>query len=75
MTVQGIRYQYFYSFNGEDWITVPKNFDSAKLSDEYLTAAYGVAFTGAFVGMMIVDGLVTKISTDFDYFCYREYRE
>ena len=50
-------------------------FDSAKLSDEYLTAAYGVAFTGAFVGMMSVDGLGTKIPADFDYFCYRECAE
>ena len=73
--VQGIRYQYFYSFDGKIWTAVPKVFDSAKLSDEYLTAAYGVAFTGAFVGMMSVDGLGTKIPADFDYFCYRECAE
>ncbi len=73
--VQGIRYQYFYSFDGKTWTAVPKVFDSAKLSDEYLTAAYGVAFTGAFVGMMSVDGLGTKIPADFDYFCYRECAE
>lgn len=70
--VQGIRYQYFYSFDGKEWIAVPRVFDSAKLSDEYITAACGVAFTGAFVGMFSVDGQGTKIPADFDYFCYRE---
>ena len=70
--VQRLKYQYFYSFDGDTWTAVPRIFDAAKLSDDYISAACGVAFTGAFVGMMSVDGLGTKIPADFDYFCYRE---
>lgn len=68
--VRGISYQYFYSFDGLDWEKVPAVFDSAKLSDEYIKAVYDAAFTGAFVGMMSVDGLGTRLPADFDYFKY-----
>ena len=68
----GIRYRYFYSFDGTEWTAVPRIFDSARLSDEYIAAARGVAFTGAFVGMFNVDGQGTRIPADFDYFRYRE---
>ncbi|MCI8489067.1 MAG: glycoside hydrolase family 43 protein [Lachnospiraceae bacterium] len=70
--VRGISYQYLYSFDGETWHKTPYIFDSAKLSDEYIKAVYDAAFTGAFVGMMNVDGLGTKIPADFDYFRYEE---
>lgn len=70
--VRGIDYQYFYSFDGNEWNAVPYVFDSAKLSDEYIKEVYDAAFTGAFVGMMSVDGLGTKIPADFDYFIYKE---
>lgn len=70
--VRGIAYQYLYSLDGVKWKTVPYIFDSAKLSDEYIKAVYDAAFTGAFVGMMSVDGLGTRIPADFDYFIYKE---
>lgn len=73
--VRGISYRYFYSFDGEHWESTPYVFDSAKLSDEYIKAVYDAAFTGAFVGMMSVDGLGTKLPADFDYFIYRELPE
>ena len=72
--VRGISYQYFYSFDGAEWKAVPRVFDSAKLSDEYVKAVYDAAFTGAFVGMMSVDGVGTGIPADFDYFRYKEYK-
>ena len=70
--VRGLSYQYFYSFNGINWNAVPYVFDSTKLSDEYIKAVYDAAFTGAFVGMMSVDGLGTKLPADFDYFIYKK---
>ncbi len=70
--VRGISYQYLYSFDGSEWQRVPYIFDSAKLSDEYIKAVYDDAFTGAFVGMMSVDGLGTRLPADFDYFTYQE---
>ena len=72
VSADGIRYRYFYSFDGAEWTAVPRIFDSARLSDEYIAAAQGVAFTGAFVGMFNVDGQGTRIPADFDYFRYRE---
>ncbi len=72
VSADGIRYRYFYSFDGTEWTAVPRIFDSARLSDEYIAAAQGVAFTGAFVGMFNVDGQGTRIPADFDYFRYRE---
>ena len=70
--VRGISYQYLYSFDGRKWNAVPYIFDSAKLSDEYIKEVYDAAFTGAFVGMMSVDGLGTRPPADFDYFRYQE---
>ncbi|MCM1125926.1 MAG: glycoside hydrolase family 43 protein [Lachnospiraceae bacterium] len=70
--VRGIYYQYFYSFDGKIWKETAHQFDSAKLSDEYIKAVYDAAFTGAFTGMFSVDGLGTGLPADFDYFSYRE---
>ncbi len=70
--VRGIHYQYFYSFDGKTWNGTNYIFDSAGLSDEYIKAVYDAAFTGAFVGMVNVDGLGTAIPADFDYFIYKE---
>lgn len=53
-------------------MAVPHVFDSTKLSDEYIKAVYDAAFTGAFVGMMSVDGLGIRLPADFDYFRYKE---
>lgn len=70
--VRGTEYFYLYSFDHETWHKVPYCFDSTKLSDEYIKAVYDAAFTGAFVGMVSVDGLGTRIPADFDYFIYKE---
>ena len=70
--VRGIGYRYFYSFDGNIWHDTEYTFDSAKLSDEYIKAVYDGAFTGAFVGMVSVDGYGTHLPADFDYFSYRE---
>ena len=70
--VRGESYRYLYSFDHEEWGEVPYLFDSAKLSDEYIKAVYDAAFTGAFIGMVSMDGLGTKLPADFDYFIYQE---
>lgn len=70
--VRGISYRYLYSFDGNTWQETMKIFDSARLSQEYIKAVYDAAFTGAFVGMMSVDGLGTRLPADFDYFSYEE---
>lgn len=73
--VRGIEYKYYYSFDQKEWSETPYIFDAAKLSDEYIKAVYDAAFTGAFVGMMSVDGLGTKLPADFDYFTYKVLKE
>ena len=73
--VRGVSYRFLYSFDGTHWEAVPYYFDSTKLSDEYIKAVYDAAFTGAFVGMVSVDGLGTKLPADFDYFQYQEVTE
>ena len=70
--VRGISYQYLYSFDGHTWQETAYQFDSARLSDEYIKAVYDAAFTGAFTGMFCVDGLGTGLHADFDYFSYKE---
>lgn len=70
--VRGISYRYLYSFDHENWTDIGYEFDSAILSDEYIKARYDAAFTGAFVGMVSIDGFGTHIPADFDYFIYRE---
>ncbi|GAA0383068.1 glycoside hydrolase family 43 protein [Bacillus horti] len=64
------RYQYFYSFDGEQWLEIPDVFDSYKLSDDYIQS--GGFFTGAFVGMQCQDTSGQRIYADFDYFLYKE---
>jgi len=70
--VRGISYRYLYSFDGTVWQETSHVFDSAGLSQEYIKAVYDAAFTGAFTGMMSVDGLGTRLPADFDYFSYTE---
>ncbi len=70
--VDGIQYQYYYSFDGKNWNDTNIMFDSAKLSDEYIKEVYDAAFTGAFVGMFNVDGSGSHIPADFDYLVYRK---
>lgn len=70
--VRGIAYHYLYSFDGKNWKDTAYGFDSAKLSDDYVKVVCDAAFTGAFTGMVSVDGLGTGLPADFDYFSYQE---
>jgi xylan 1,4-beta-xylosidase len=63
-------YEYSYSFDGENWTTIPVKLDSHKLSDDYIQG--GGFFTGAFVGMQCQDTSGQKLHADFDYFVYKE---
>lgn len=63
-------YQYSYSFDGENWETIPVTFDSWKLSDEYIQESG--FFTGAFVGMSCIDTSGMRRAANFDYFRYEE---
>ena len=62
-------YQFYYSFNNENWFEIPVTFESFKLSDEYVRAN---GFTGAFVGMHCHDTSGCNQHADFDYFSYKE---
>ncbi|GIN57031.1 glycoside hydrolase family 43 protein [Lederbergia ruris] len=68
--VKTINYQYAYSFDGDNWNTVPVTFQSYKLSDDYIQG--GGFFTGAFVGMRCQDTSGQNRHADFDYFIYKE---
>lgn len=62
-------YTYSYSFDGSEWNQIPIEFDSAKLSDDYIQG--GGFFTGAFVGMQCQDTSGKHLHADFDYFVYK----
>ncbi|MDQ0255925.1 xylan 1,4-beta-xylosidase [Evansella vedderi] len=62
-------YNYSYSFDGENWTEIPIDFESHKLSDDYIQG--GGFFTGAFVGMQCQDTSGEKKFADFDYFIYK----
>ncbi|MUT68800.1 glycoside hydrolase family 43 protein [Paenibacillus sp. NEAU-GSW1] len=61
-------YYYSYSFDGGNWTRLPVDFDSHKLSDDYIQG--GGFFTGAFVGMQCQDTSGCSLHADFDYFMY-----
>ncbi|WAE45015.1 glycoside hydrolase family 43 protein [Levilactobacillus brevis] len=65
-------YTYEYSFDGQNWETVPVELDAAILSDDYVLQNYGGFFTGAFVGLMAADYAGYKRVATFDYFDYQE---
>ena len=69
--VQENIYEYAYSFDGKDWQTIPIQFQSHKLSDDYIQG--GGFFTGAFVGMQCQDTSGQNRHADFDYFIYKEH--
>ncbi|MCL2322461.1 MAG: glycoside hydrolase family 43 protein, partial [Oscillospiraceae bacterium] len=59
--------KFSYSSDGDDFIDIDYNIDTATLSDEF---ANPQGFTGAFIGMQCVD-LFNKLSfADFSYFKY-----
>src|SRR5699024_11465045 len=66
-------YNYSYSFDGENWTTIPIDFYSYKLSDDYIDG--GGFFTGAFVGMQCQDTSGQNLHADFDYFVYQRSEE
>ncbi|GAB2025169.1 glycoside hydrolase family 43 protein [Lactovum odontotermitis] len=65
-------YSYEYSFDGQNFIEIPVQLDSAVLSDDYVLQSYGGFFTGAFVGLAVVDYSGYEKSAEFCYFDYKE---
>ncbi|MDQ0205466.1 glycoside hydrolase family 43 protein [Alkalicoccobacillus murimartini] len=59
-----------YSFDGESYKEFPVQFESYKLSDDYISE--GGFFTGAFVGMHCLDTSGARTYADFDSFSYEE---
>lgn len=73
LTVVYDKMSFAYSLDGAHYITVSHAFDSALLSDDYITNnSAGHFFTGAFVGLACVDVSGEHIPADFDYFYYQE---
>lgn len=68
--VSTLTYSFSYSFDGENWNEIPLEFESWKLSDDYVDQ--GGFFTGAFIGMHCVDLTGENKVADFDYFKYEE---
>lgn len=66
----GVKYNFFYSFDGHVWQKINVDFLTHKLSDDYIDEAG--FFTGAFVGIHCVDGSGMRNHSDFDYFIYKE---
>ena len=67
VVIEGEKYHFLYSLNGEDYSRIGEDFDTTKLSDEY--CKYG-EFTGAFVGMVCVDRMFHEKCAYFDFFEY-----
>jgi len=59
--------QYAYSLNEKEWINIGPVLDASTLSDEY----DGLNFTGAFVGMAVLDFRTMSQKAQFDYFDYQ----
>ncbi|KYG29475.1 glycoside hydrolase family 43 protein [Alkalihalobacillus trypoxylicola] len=68
VNVETQHYRYSYSFDGQNWNQIEIDFDSYKLSDDYIRG--GGFFTGAFVGMQCQDSTGESLHADFDYFSY-----
>ena len=67
--VEGLDYYYSYSFDGDNWIQFEKNFESWKLSDDYINGRG--FFTGAFVGLHCEDISGDGCFADFESFTYQ----
>lgn len=69
-------YQFYYSFDGKEWSALPVQFDTYKLSDDYIAKPFlgptGSAFTGAFVGIHCNDLTGMRCPATFRYFKYTE---
>lgn len=66
-------FRFAYSFDNEEWIYIPVDFESGKLSDDYVRGEG--FFTGAFVGICCQDLSGYNNYADFDYFEYKEIYE
>lgn len=64
-------YYYEYSFDGNDWKRINYDFDSLKLSDDYVVETQEGFFTGAFIGMFAIDTTGMRQAADFDWFDYK----
>lgn len=58
-----------WSYDGEQYYRIGKEFDTTKFSDEY--CKYG-EFTGTFVGMTCADRMLHQHFADFDFFEYED---
>ncbi|MDU7134665.1 MAG: DUF1349 domain-containing protein, partial [Enterobacteriaceae bacterium] len=67
--VDQLEYRYSYSFDGENWQTIPLTFEAWKLSDDYI-GGRGF-FTGAFVGLHCEDISGDGCHADFASFTYQ----
>jgi len=65
--IEGRRCWFEWSYDGENYTKIGKEFDTTKYSDEY--CEYG-EFTGAFVGMTVADRVKHEKCADFDFFEY-----
>ena len=68
--VDHLDYFYEYSFDGQNWFSIPVKLDAAILSDDYVMSHYGGFFTGAFVGLAAVDYSGYESRAVFDHFKY-----
>jgi len=65
-------YTYEYSLDGTRFTEIPVTLDAAILSDDYVLQSYGGFFTGAFVGLAVVDYSGYAAKAEFYHFDYHE---
>lgn len=74
VVVNAVHYSFSYSLDGEHWEEIPVQFDTFKLSDDYIGKPFlgptGSAFTGSFVGVHCNDMQGTRKKATFQYFSY-----
>ncbi|MHC5373140.1 glycoside hydrolase family 43 protein [Enterococcus sp. LJL120] len=67
---------FFFSQDNQKWVKIEKEFETYKLSDDYIakpfTGSVGSAFTGSFIGLHCNDLSGKKKVADFKYFKYIE---
>ncbi|MEZ9509747.1 glycoside hydrolase family 43 protein [Vibrio breoganii] len=68
VNVEGLTYQYSYSFDGKVWQKLPLVLDAWRLSDDYIDGRG--FFTGAFVGLHCADISGFGCHADFEEFSY-----
>ena len=70
---EGTKIQFYYSLDGNNWITIGPALDGSILSDDYVrneSIKYQPAFTGAFVGLCCQDLSGSNLPAFFDFFEY-----